>query len=893
MDVEWLPLCGVCTMNLWKNFRWWRRLDRELDEEVRFHLSMDIRERIERGESPEDAERNARRVFGNELLIKEVTRDLWGWNGIEALGRDLRYVVRQIGRSPGFAFVSMLCMALGLGSTIAMFSIVNAVLLKPLQFREPENLYLARMLPPASVSTAGDFPVNARHFHEWQMNCQSCELSSLAQFRDVTLLGEGEPVKLPAFSVSPDFFRTLGVQPVLGRDFLPDEMGPGHSDVVILSDGLWRSRFAGDPKMIGRRIRLNGEEHTVIGVMSPDLHLPKGDEWGSHFGPAAVPVIFRPLMIDPARERPFGNLNYSAVIRLKAGVSSAQAAEELNALLSNFTREFHLQIKTVLIPMAKQMTVRYRFALWFLFAMVSAVLLIVCVNVGNLMLVRTASRYREAGVRMALGASRWQLLRLVLTEAIVLVSVGGIAGVGLAEMCLRMLVTWTTVHLPRLDEIQLDWRVLLLASVAIAVCTALCGLLPALRLSRTDPQESLKPGTVTSTESNRKVHAREVLVGVEVALSTVLLVIGGLLLFSFLRVVTVDKGFEMARIVTQDVSYLSPKYAHGERRQRVGDTVARISQISGVKIAAAINLLPLRGDDWISELEDADRSDQRSADEVLANFRFVTPGYWQAMGIPLKMGRMLNDFDRDQPRAVISERAARHLWPNQNPLGRHVRGAGGRSGLSLEVVGVVGEVRAKGLEHDPPMIVYEHYWRMQPIAMSYIARTENSGTDVARTIQAELASMDPEMAILRPWTMEEIVDESIAMRRFQMYLAVAFAMSALLLASLGIYGVISYTVARRTPEIGIRAALGASRRELMATVLARGMRPVVMGVVLGLVASLIVSRSITSQLFQVAPWDPVTFAGVAVVLLSVALAACWIPARRAARVDPIEALRFE
>lgn len=879
-------------MNLWQRLRRRLRRDEELDEELRSHLAMDIRERVERGQALHDAERDARRALGNELSIKEVVRDVWGWSSIEAVSRDLRYAMRQIRRSPGIAGVCLLCLALGLGTTVTMFTIVNGVLLKPLGFREPGSLYLARTMPPPAAGVTGDFPINARHFHEWQKHCRSCESSALVQFQDLTLVGEGEPVKLPALGVSSDLFRTLGIQPALGRDFLPGEGAPGPAGMVILSDALWRSRFAGDPAIVGKPIRLNGEEHTIIGVMPSGLHLPKGDEWGAYFGPNAAPMIFRPLMIDPSREHPSGNLNYSALIRLKPGVSATHTASELNALLADFAREFKLQTTTALIPFTEQVTGRHGFALWFLFAMVSAVLLIVCVNVGNLMLVRTASRYREVGVRMALGASRSQLLRLILTEATVLVIAGGVAGVALAHVGLRLFVASAPVSLPRLEEVQLDWRVLLFSGAAIAFCAVLCGLLPALKLSRIDPQESLKAAAATATESGRKVHAREMLVGIEVALSTVLLVLGGLLLLSFLRVVTVDKGFETARIITQDVSYLSPKYARGARRPRVEETVARMSQLPGVQIAAAINQLPLRGNQWISALEDPNQPARPLEKQALANFRFVTPGYWQAMGIPLKRGRLLNDFDRNQPRALISERAAEFLWPDQNPLGRHVRGVG-RQGPPLEVVGVVGEVRAKGLEHDPPMIVYEHFWRMQPIAMSYVVRTHGSATAVASSIRSELAAMDPEMAIMRPWTMEQIVEDSIATRRFQMYLAVGFAISALLLASLGIYGVISYTVARKTPEIGIRAALGARGWELMLSVIARGMRPVLVGVALGLACALLASRSIASQLFQVAPWDPVAFASVPALLLGVALAACWSPARRAARIDPIQALRFE
>ncbi|HMC57806.1 MAG TPA: FtsX-like permease family protein [Candidatus Solibacter sp.] len=375
-----------------------------------------------------------------------------------------------------------------------------------------------------------------------------------------------------------------------------------------------------------------------------------------------------------------------------------------------------------------------------------------------------------------------------------------------------------------------------------------------------------------------------------------LLIAGGLLMLSFFRLMRVDKGFEVAHIVTQEVSYLSPKYAHGVRRSIVAETVAKLAELPGVQAAAAINRLPLQGDDWVSDLEDPDQPARPMENAALANFRFTTPDYWKAMGIPLKMGRFLDDSDKARPKAVISERAAQYLWPNlgpnQVPLGKHVRGVGQPS-PTLEVVGVVGEVRASGLEHNPPMMVYEHYWRMQPVGMSFVLRTQANPSAVAGAIRSILAAADPEMAVPPPTTMEQILEESVAARKFQMNLAVAFAISALLLASLGIYGVISFAVARRTPEIGIRIALGAQGRQLMAMVLRQGMRPVLVGLAAGVACGLLVSRAMASQLFGVAPWDPVTICGAAAVLLAVATFACLVPARRATKIDPLAALRFE
>ncbi len=456
-----------------------RKRDRELDEEIRAHLAMAAKDRIERGESPDSAEVNARREFGNQLLITEVTRDVWSWNWVERLGQDLRYIFRQLRRSPGFTAVAVLTLALGLGATTAMFSIVNGVLLEPLKYSDPGRLFLARTVPAPRYKITGDFPINARHFHEWREKCQSCQEVSLAEFADMTLSGAGQPEKLATLNISSNFFKTLDVQPVLGRDFLREEELPGHFGEVILTDQLWRTHFSSDHSVIGRNVQLNGETYTVVGVMPANLRLPKGDEWGTFFGPSESPLIFRPLGIDSARESSDGNLNFSSVIRTKPGVSGSAAAAELTALIEPFQRQNKSDLYISLTPMQQQVTRNARSALWLLLAAVGAVLLIVCVNVGNLMLVRTASRYREAGIRIALGATRSGLFGLVLKESLVMVALGGVFGLLLASLGLKLFVAAAPVGLPRLEEVTIDWRVLSFAGGAIAACSVICGLFSA------------------------------------------------------------------------------------------------------------------------------------------------------------------------------------------------------------------------------------------------------------------------------------------------------------------------------------------------------------------------------------------------------------------------------
>jgi predicted permease len=435
----------------------------------------------------------------------------------------------------------------------------------------------------------------------------------------------------------------------------------------------------------------------------------------------------------------------------------------------------------------------------------------------------------------------------------------------------------------------MNWRVLLFTFGATTFSIIACGLAPAWRLSRIQPLDSLKAASPGHTEAGRKLRFREMLVSFEVALSAVLLTAASLLLVSFVRLTHVEKGFETAHVITQDVSFLSPKYAHGGRDPVIRLMIDRLRQIPGVTAAGAANRLPLRGEDWVSELRD---SEARTQDEAIANFRFVTPDYWKAMAIPLQQGRFFNDSDWSRPVAVISSRAARYLWPGGNPIGKHVQGAG-PGGPALEVIGVVGEVPAGPLDQSWPMMVYEPYALISPITMSFAVRTTADPAAVTRSVRSVFSSIDPELALPPARTMDQVLDASVAARRFEMRLIVAFALIALLLAALGIYGVISFAVARRTPEIGIRVAIGARPAQVMSMVLRQGMRPVLPGLVVGLAASLVAGRFLASELYEIGPANPVPLSAVAAALFFTAFAACWAPARRATVVDPLRALRSE
>lgn len=877
-------------------FPWSRRA--EIEEEVRVHLRMAAAARIERGDTSEVAERNARREFGNELLIRDVTYDLWRWTALETLLGNFRYALRQMRRSPGFAVVAILTLAFGLGATTAMFSIVNGVLLDPLPFPDSGRLYLAQDIPPTHLF-AGNLPINARHFSEWRERCHSCEQVALLNGLAVTLSSAGEPERLPGLSVSYNFFRTMGIQPVLGRDFLPAEELPGNFRVVILSDVLWRTRFHSDASILGRKILLNGEPNEVIGVMGPGLHLPRGRDWGAGLNLAsAEPLVFRPLGLDVSRASP-GKVGYSyaGVVRLKQGIAPRQTIGEFNAIIADFIREYQLGSRPTLIALRDQMTGGVGASLWLLLGAIAAVLLIVCVNIGNLMLVRTSGRYREAGIRVGLGARRSSLFGLVLSEAGVLAAAGCGIGLLLANAGLKLFVAAAPLDLPRVDEIHIDFRVFVFAAAAGLASTLICGLFPAWRLSRVDAYESLKASSSRLTEGRRELRLREFMVSLEVALSVVLLVAGGLLVRSFIRVRHLDAGFQAAHVITLDIPLVAAKYgdllgairADRGRERFISEALRGLKSVPGVDSVGVASQIPLRGQEMADPLRDPDRPIVQER-ETLANFRMVSPDYWDVMGIRLEQGRLFRDSDRDRKVAVLSSRAAQWLWPNQNPIGKHVRLTADPA--PGEVIGVVRDVRT-GLEQEAPPTVYEPYWAFSLPTVSFVVRTSADPAAVTGGVRAVLHSIDPDLPIPQAKTMQQIVDESVAARRFETMLAAGFALAALALASLGVYGVIAFTVARRTPEIGIRIALGACAPQLAGMVLRQGMTPVLLGVAAGLGCALALGRFMGSQLYGVAPNDPLTISVVAIILLLVPAAACWVPARRAMRVDPMTALRFE
>jgi putative ABC transport system permease protein len=684
-------------------------------------------------------------------------------------------------------------------------------------------------------------------------------------------------VSVPGARVSRDFFALLGVSPILGRTFLTEEEQEGNDRVAIISESLWRSRFQADPALVGKAIVIDGEKHEVAGIVS------------ASFRPlyARAAEVFRPLALSRAEaERRTGNYNYAAIIRVKPGIAAAQALAEINVVQARFQNG----LKATLIPAHEVVTGRAQAGLWMLAAAVGAVLRIVCVNLANLLLSRMTSRSRESAIRAALGASRVRQFCQVLTESLLLAACGGGLGLIFAAWTIQLLAGASTLDIPRLAEVRLDFGVLAFAFALTLLTGLLFGALPAWHFTRQAPQEALRAGSHTVTTGRRGLRIREALIGLEVGLSATLLIVAGLLATSLTRLLHVDKGFDASRVVTVNVGLAGRLYADPSNCERFFDRVlAKLGATPGVQAAGITTTLPSQGDTWNDPIY-LEGDGRRREDRHPVNNRYASPGFFRAMNMIILRGRAFDESDRGQSVAVLSEKAAKLLWPaDANPVGRRFIGEDDKPKV---LVGLVAEVRAV-LERDPPATAYYPYWQRPPGAAALVVRTTSSAEAAAPVIRAALRAEDAGLPIQAIRTMDELVDQSVVGRRFQLTLMLAFAGAALLVASLGIYGVVAYSVARRRNEIGIRMALGGGRSQLLWLVLRQGMAPVVFGLAVGVAAALLLGQAIRGLLFGVRPSDPLTIAGVAMVLLTVGALACLVPARRATGRDALEALRFE
>jgi putative ABC transport system permease protein len=886
-----------------RSLRQRRAVKQEIDEELRFHLEQRTTENIATGMSPEEAAREARRRFGNLQNVREECREKRGASFGEETWQDVRFGLRMLGKNPGFTAVAVLTLALGIGANTAIFSVVNAVLLKPLPYPEPgqlaQLLRLERSGEPTTVIGSTGF-VEAKG--------QSQSLARIAAYSggDMTLTGAGAAERVVSGAVTADFFPLLGVQPALGRNFTKEEDTPNGPKSVILGPGLWQSRFGGDPGMLGRTLTLNQQSYTVVGILPAHFQYPEGFQlW--------TPLALSKTDAGGAVANEGLGLLLKAIARLKPGVTLQQAQAELQTIAQRSQPRGPTatprgeggeggrggdSVLTV-IGLHEQVVGAVEGPLLVLLGAVALVLLIACANVANLLLARAAARQREMAVRTALGAGRWRVARQLLTESMLLSLAGGGLGLLVALWGVRALGRWSGTSLPAMQGIGIDAWVLAF-TLGVSVITGLAfGLAPAVRAWRTDVNAALKEEGRGDTGGHRK-WLRQSLVVSEVALALVLLIGAGLLIKSFSRLLNVNPGFRTDGVLTFQVT-LTERRSSSQNVNFIKQIVERLKALPGVQAAAATDSLPLTDFSRIGVADvegrpPIDFSNAKRGDVIPLSRPTVTFDYFNAMGIPVKSGRAFIAQDaRPQAGAVVvSETFERRYFPGQSAVGKRIRlHPGGAEDRWQTVVGVVSDVRQSGLAGDVTPEVYSPELEDAGGALSFVIRVTGEPAGLISAVRRVVAEVEPNQSLHNVMTMEQRLANTTTSPRLNTALLGSFAAVALLLAAVGIYGVMSYSVTQRRREIGVRMALGAQKSDVLGLILHGGLRLTLFGVAIGLAGAFALTRYLSSQLYSVKATDPLTFLGVAVALTGVALLACWLPARRAARVKPMEALRNE
>ena len=864
----------------------------DMRRELGTHLDLEAEEQRDAGASAEEARYAAQRALGNRTQLEQEIRDLWVWTWLENLGQDVRYAFRTLRKNAGFTLVAALSLGLGIGGNAAMFSLVDGVLLRPLPYSEPGRL----------VRPTGYYPTGA--FLALEQLSRTMDFATYSDKpengSDFNLTGEGEAVHLVGSVVSANIFSLLGAGAKLGRTFQPGEDHAGQDDVVILSHALWQNKFGGDPGVIGRIVKINGSDRRVVGVMPPGFKflVPEAQLW-------------MPLHIDTRDPDAVWEHGFKPLVgRLRPNATLAQAGSEIRTMIPQIIRMFPYPMArdwnrdATVLPLQDDLAGNVRTRLLVLMGAVGVVLVIACVNVANLLLSLAASRRREIALRTALGAARGRLMRQFLTESVVLGAVGAVLGLALAYAAFSWLKTLLPADMPHVADAGMDWRVLGFVMVLSFLTSLAFGLAPALRASKSGLADSVKAGGQRATDASGISLRRSLIVG-EVALALVLVVGAGLLLRTLWRLMQVNPGFRGEHVLSVRVT---PDQSSCTQRSACvalyGELLRRAREMSGVSEVAAANTVPLTGEApyVVGEMEEHPLKDGASLAPLLWAGA-ITPGYFHVMGIPLLQGRAFQDSDAEKSAAVVivSADTARKFWPGENPVGKHLR-------LVWEsdwrtVVGVVGNVRQFNLA-DRPLdwidgAIYMPYSQSQganrelPTAMYLIARTSSGADTFGGEVRDLVSSVNPNVPVGEVRTLEDIVVDSASQSRSMMWLFLSFAAAALALAGIGTYGVVSYATAQRTFEIGVRVALGASRSSIFGMVIRQSLELVIAGVALGAAAALVLSRLLSSFLYGVSAQDPLTFVAVAGLLVLLALAAGYIPARRATKVDPITALRYE
>ncbi len=818
--------------------------------------------------------------------------------------QDLRYAGRMLLKHPGFTGVAALALALGIGANSAIFSVINAVLLRPLPYQDPDRIITIWETNPHLQLGFDKFPCSAANFIDWrEQNHVFGHIAALSS-DPFNLEGRGEPEKLGGARVSADLFAVLGVEASLGRAFLPEEDQPGHNHVVVLSHSLWQRRFGSDPGVIGQAVRFNGESYTVVGVMPPGFHYPHGTDMPAYFQFPAQTEVWSPIALRAEQIKNRGGINKAVIARLKPGVTLKQAQAEMDTIAQRIGQQYpdtEAGFGVTLIPLHEQVTGSLRPSLLTLLGAVGFVLAVACANVANLLLARAAARQKEIAIRTALGAGRWRIVRQLLTESVLLSSLGGGLGLLLGMWGIDLLIAATPENIPRFKEVSLDARVLGFTLVVSLLTGIIFGLAPALQASKPDLNESLKEGGRGSTSVRHRV--RSLLVISEVALALVLLIGAGLMIKSFLRLQQVDPGLDPHHVLTMRLSIPYAKYSKDEQRIAFyRQLLERTESLPGVQAVGAVSEIPLSGAEDLEGFTIEGRPPVKSLQEMpIANYHTVTPDYFRAMGITLLKGRQLTEGDKeDAPGVVIiNETFAHRFFPGEDAIGKRVTFDNPEKEKASwnSIVGVVRDVKHSALDAEPRPEIFRPFFQSPGTSFSgdlaLVARTVSDPLSLAAAIRNEVWAVDKEMPVYDIETMDQIIAESVSRRRFNMLLLGVFAAVAMILATVGIYGVMSYTVSQRTHEIGIRMALGAERGDVLRLVVGQGMMQALAGVAIGLAGAFAVTRVMASLLYGVSATDPVTFIGISLLLAMIALIACYIPARRAMKVDPMVALRYE
>jgi predicted permease len=861
----------------------------DLDRELQRHLELEAEEQRERGLSPEDAQYAARRALGRETAIREEVRALSPLAAFDDCVQDLRYGLRLLAKHRGFAIVAALTLALGVGATTTVFSVVDAVLLRPLPYPDVDQLVMVWENVKLPGYTNAQNTPSPGNFRDWRD--QNSTFIDMAAVRDNAwnLTGSGEPIRIDGAMISASLFPLLQVRPILGREFTAEEDRVAQSRVVVLGHALWTDRFGSNPSIVGRTIQLNDEAYTVVGVMPRGFQFPDPED-----------QLWVPLGLTPQQLANHGSHFLRVLGRLKPGVTIAQAQADLDTIAARLTAEYpdsNTGVGVSVLSLTDQIVGDVRRPLLIVLGIVGFLLVMVCTNIGNLLLARASARGREFAVRAALGASRIRLLRQLLAEGLLLATIGGMLGLALALWGVGALRWLASAHVPRVHDIEVNGSMAVFNLIVALVAGLICSVMPALR-SKTDLNDALRDDTRASA-GRASLRTRNLLVVVQVALGVIVLVGAGLLLRSFVSMMQVPVGFQSDGVLTFRVALPAARYRTQQQRTAFYRQAAeRLEALPGVSSAAAISFLPLTMSGRTTGVSVEGEPGPAPGQVRMVDFRSVSPGYFGAMSIPLHAGRDVawNDTPATQSVIVVSETMGRTFWPGQNALGKRLKlGRPDEDVPWLTVVGIVGDVRQLDLVNVPRPAMYfpasqDH--GTGDTLHDWVVRTPGDPRTLVPAVRDAVWSIDATLPLTRTQTMAQVRAAATAPQQFTLLLVGLFAVLALVLAAVGLYGVTAYSVAQRTRELGIRVALGAGRGTLLRVVLAHGARLTIAGLLVGTLGALALTELMSTLLFGIGPHDPMTFAGVALLLLVVSLIASLGPAHRATRVDPVVALRM-